>query len=525
MESLNPFRLICYLFLAFSLSSLEAVAVEQEGAEAPIRTLQKVSDHLYRYQYAYHVSMVLDTPDGLLITDPSSIPAMIALKAELKARFDKPVKYMVYSHYHPDHIGGAGVFADATVVAHEKTRHVLAEDSQGDVKLPLPDITFTRKMTLSLGGKKVELFPVEPETHAEGLIAMMFVDSRTLNAVDVMVVRGVAWMNFNNHRFPSVIDTLKNLEKLEFDRIANGHFRIATRADLVEYRQYLEALRDAVQQAIDTGKSIREAKETIKLDQFSHFDQYEEWLSFNVEGAYRLMKAPEYGAHISHERVITPYEDFKNTDEVAVMCALCHGGDGMGTPPHMPRLAGQSYEYLLKTLEDFREGRRYESNMAELKLYLTTDELQRIARYYSDLNSVEYEDDVRQGKIWAERYLKAMTPAKTIADIPLLTVDPNLKQAAPPSEVEKRRMIAAGKEKTQLCVACHGMDGRGTAGNFPDIGGQLELYLVNQLRAMKQGGRLAPLMKAVVDNMSDADISEVAAYYASQPWPNRQTIP
>ena len=75
----------------------------------------------------------------------------------------------------------------------------------------------------------------------------------------------------------------------------------------------------------------------------------------------------------------------------------------------------------------------------------------------------------------------------------------------------------AGKAKTATCVACHGNDGKGTAPNYPNIGGQNERYLIDALKGYKSGARNNPIMKPMVAALSDADIENVAAYYASLP--------
>lgn len=75
---------------------------------------------------------------------------------------------------------------------------------------------------------------------------------------------------------------------------------------------------------------------------------------------------------------------------------------------------------------------------------------------------------------------------------------------------------AAGKAKIATCMACHGQDGKGTTPDYPNLGGQNEKYLVTALKAYKSGDRNNPIMKPMVAALSDADIENVAAYYASQ---------
>ena len=74
---------------------------------------------------------------------------------------------------------------------------------------------------------------------------------------------------------------------------------------------------------------------------------------------------------------------------------------------------------------------------------------------------------------------------------------------------------AAGKEKASACVACHGEDGIGTQGIYPNLKGQQEEYLVQSTKAYKDGTRSNDMMKMFVMNLSDEDIANLAAYYAS----------
>ena len=76
---------------------------------------------------------------------------------------------------------------------------------------------------------------------------------------------------------------------------------------------------------------------------------------------------------------------------------------------------------------------------------------------------------------------------------------------------------AAGKAKIGVCMACHGQDGKGTTPDYPNLSGQNEKYLVIALKAYKNGDRNNPIMKPMVAALSDVDIENVAAYYASQP--------
>jgi cytochrome c553 len=73
---------------------------------------------------------------------------------------------------------------------------------------------------------------------------------------------------------------------------------------------------------------------------------------------------------------------------------------------------------------------------------------------------------------------------------------------------------AAGKAMAVVCVACHGQEGISIAPEYPNLAGQKEKYLVKSLRAYKNGERSDPTMNPMVMSLGDADIENLAAYYA-----------
>jgi cytochrome c553 len=73
-----------------------------------------------------------------------------------------------------------------------------------------------------------------------------------------------------------------------------------------------------------------------------------------------------------------------------------------------------------------------------------------------------------------------------------------------------------GKEKSASCAACHGVDGNAEAPIYPKIAGQHESYLLHVLREYKSGVRQNAIMVGMVAALSDEDLKDLAAYYASQ---------
>jgi cytochrome c553 len=74
---------------------------------------------------------------------------------------------------------------------------------------------------------------------------------------------------------------------------------------------------------------------------------------------------------------------------------------------------------------------------------------------------------------------------------------------------------AAGKAKAAMCAACHGAAGVSAVPMYPNLAGQKEAYIVKQLKAFKAGTRKDPIMSGMAAPLSDADMANLAAYFAS----------
>lgn len=75
--------------------------------------------------------------------------------------------------------------------------------------------------------------------------------------------------------------------------------------------------------------------------------------------------------------------------------------------------------------------------------------------------------------------------------------------------------VAAGKAKSAVCAACHGMNGISAIDMYPNIAGQKAAYILKQLKAFKDGTRTDPQMSPMAAPLTDADMENLAAYYAS----------
>ena len=120
-------RVICALLTIVAIA-VPALAPAQSDAK---RSITKIAGDLYRFQNNFHYSVFLVTSEGVIATDPINAGAAKWLKDELAKRFNKTVKYLVYSHDHADHISGGEVFDDtAIVVSHENAKADIIAESR-----------------------------------------------------------------------------------------------------------------------------------------------------------------------------------------------------------------------------------------------------------------------------------------------------------------------------------------------------------------------------------------------------------
>ena len=268
------------------------VGWSQQPPQPPKRDITKIAGDLYRFQNNFHYSVFLVTPAGIIVTDPIDAEAAKWLKAELAQRFKQPIKYLIYSHDHRDHIAGGEVFADtATVVAHENAKAAIIGEKRPTA---VPNVTFSDNLTIELGGKTVELLYVG-RNHSDNSIVMRFPAERVLFAVDFIPVKGVAFRDFPDAYITDWIESLKRVEAMDFDVLAPGHGALGTKEDVRAYRGYMEDLHAAVLEATRAGKSVDEMKQTIKLDKYKDWFRNEEFLPLNIEGMYRRVNMHRVG--------------------------------------------------------------------------------------------------------------------------------------------------------------------------------------------------------------------------------------
>lgn len=275
-----------------ALSLCVPAAVHAQAPKPPVREITPIKDNVYRFRNNFHFTVFAVTPAGIIATDPINADAAKWLKEELAKRFNVPVRYLIYSHDHADHISGGEVFADtATIVAHANAKQAIIGEKRPTA---VPQVTFTDAMTIELGGTVVELKHVG-KNHSDNSLVMRFPAARVLFAVDFIPVKSVGFRDWPDAYLDEWIESLKRVEAMDFDVLAPGHGALGDKQSVTAFRTYMEELRAEVLKLVREGKSLDEIKQTVKMPKYASWGGYQQMFELNVEGMYRMIQTNRRG--------------------------------------------------------------------------------------------------------------------------------------------------------------------------------------------------------------------------------------
>lgn len=163
--------------------------------------------------------------------------------------------------------------------------------------------------------------------------------------------------------------------------------------------------------------------------------------------------------------------DMAAGEQKAEPCTTCHGPKGNSSNAQAPNLAAQQSTYLVNQLKAFKAGGRTNVMMNSMATGLSNEDINNLAAYFSSQKA-----------------------AKTGSPDPVLA--------------------KTGEAKAGMCLGCHGSTAQGN-GQFPRLAGQHPEYIVQQLKAFKEGSRKSGPMQAVIANLAETDFKVLAAYFGS----------
>jgi glyoxylase-like metal-dependent hydrolase (beta-lactamase superfamily II) len=279
------------LLLALAIG-LTTAAVTPPAAWADRYAIRRVAEGLYRFSAGKFHAMFWVTPKSIVVVDTIDRRAAAWLKRALKKRFNRPVRYVIYSHNHYDHIYGGEVFDDrgTVFVAHRLARDDIVHTR---ARTRVPDLTFDDRLTITLGGESLRLRYHGPN-NGRGSVSMLFEKQRVLFVVDWIVVGRMPWKALQGYDIEGMIRSTREALALPWDTFVGGHGAIGKRRDVKRYLRYLESLYAAVRDGMLAGKSLRTLQRTIRLDAFADLAQYKAWLPLNIAGVYRTLADQSY---------------------------------------------------------------------------------------------------------------------------------------------------------------------------------------------------------------------------------------
>jgi cyclase len=248
-----------------------AAAQQTDWSKIEIKTRQ-VAGHVYMLYgvggFAGGNIGVSVGPDGVVLVDDEFEPLVPKIEAALSGITDRPVRFVLNTHFHGDHTHGNKVFGlKSTIIAHDNVRKRIAEDGEFDSKPDthapphaLPLITFDQSVGVHLNGEEIRGIHF-PAGHTDGDTVVYFSGSNVVHMGD----------DFFNGMYPfidleaggSVKGYIAALEKvlpeLPADvKIIPGHGPLSTAADLEKYYTMLVKTTDVVRRAIDSGRTLKQ---------------------------------------------------------------------------------------------------------------------------------------------------------------------------------------------------------------------------------------------------------------------------
>jgi len=209
-------------------------------------------------------NIFLITRDGVIVTDPIDPEAARVLREEIRQRTPLPVKYVVYSHQHWDHVRGGKIFKDegARFVSHERCVAHFKDLPEKDIVMP--DETFAGdRYQLTLGERTLQLRWLGVN-HGDCLIVMTPDHVNVPFIVDLGTAGGMPLPFIADYSLHNWVRSLRELEGWDFTEYVGGHgIALAPKSRLAERREYLEALMSETKRELDAGIPLAQIPDRV----------------------------------------------------------------------------------------------------------------------------------------------------------------------------------------------------------------------------------------------------------------------
>jgi len=262
-------------------------AAHAQAADAPVRDIEGIAEGIWRTRQDRHYGLLIEGRDGLLVFDTIDEGFSSWLKARTGELSDRPVRHVVYSHNHADHVSGGQVFESADV---HFVSHALARDSQQRARLGTryADITFDEGMDIDLGDRRVELRYHGPND-GRGSISLRVPDQQLLSVVDWVLVDRMPFMDLARYNIDGMVASVEDVLTLDWDTVAPGHAGMGGKPEVRNYLAYIRRLRDLCMKHVVAGTppetaASRIAAELGRTESFRRLNQFDAWVEMNAMG-------------------------------------------------------------------------------------------------------------------------------------------------------------------------------------------------------------------------------------------------
>jgi glyoxylase-like metal-dependent hydrolase (beta-lactamase superfamily II) len=268
--------------------------------------VEKIGPDLYAYISSNDSSAnstFLVSDRGVLVVDSGlNDEEGRKLLNEIRKISSQPVRWIVNTHYHPDHRGGntaLGMGDDAVIISTAFTREQVLRDSKShhtdqhaiNEALDNQASSVNKDLVLYLGSHEVRIYHPGP-AHTRGDLVVYFPDQHAVSTGDLFLNNSCPFMDDGD--MENWVSALDHILSFPVEHVVPGHFAVAEKKDLRHFRDYLAALRDQVGGMYRQSKSLKQVKKSLDLrnyDDLRQFPQYEATFADNAAAYYRQLQA------------------------------------------------------------------------------------------------------------------------------------------------------------------------------------------------------------------------------------------
>ena len=306
-------RIWIFLAACVLVSSL-ANAQDQDFSKVQMK-VSKVAGNVYMLQGAGGNIGASVGDDGIVIVDDQYAPLAEKIQAALKGITDKPVRFIINTHYHGDHTGGNAYFQkQAPVIAQDNVRKRLESGggagNGGSVHMDnkpapheaLPILTFDHDVTVHLNGEDIRALYF-PAGHTDGDSIIFFPQSNVVHMGDDFVTYGFPFIDVESGgSINGMIDAVAQVvAQLPADvKVIPGHGPVSSLDDVRAYETMLKETRDVVQQALKEGKTLDQMKQAKLLAPWKKYDGDFITEDAFLETLYSSLTGQKTGKFIKH---------------------------------------------------------------------------------------------------------------------------------------------------------------------------------------------------------------------------------